>query len=124
MTNSHFALFGSGFAAAHVAGTRRQALKEKDVNLINGVSAKRHVLGQKVYNDAGEVVGRVDDLILTKRVVTYAIVGVGGFLGRSTRDVAVPVGKFVRDDDRIVLPGASKAAIRAMPRFKYAQITG
>lgn len=100
-------------------------LKEKEVNqLINGVSAKRQVLGQKVYNDEGDVVGKVEDLILTKRVVSYAIVGVGGFLERGAHYVAVPVGNFERNGDRLVLPGASKVAILATPRFKYSQIAG
>ena len=120
---THIGLFGVGVAAAYVAGTERQVLKEKDTSrVINGVSAKRQVLGQKVYNDQGEMVGKIDDLILTKKVVTYAIVGVGGFLGLGRHDVAIPADRFVRDDERIVLPDATKEALRAMPRFEYAQV--
>jgi sporulation protein YlmC with PRC-barrel domain len=81
------------------------------------------VLGKEIYNDQGEMVGKIDDLILTKKVVTYAIVGVGGFLGLGRHDVAIPADRFVRDDERIVLPDATKEALRAMPRFEYAQVT-
>jgi sporulation protein YlmC with PRC-barrel domain len=120
---THIGLFGAGMAAAYVAGRERQAFKENDTSrAINGVSAKRQVLGQKIYNEQGEMVGRIEDLILTKKMVTYAIVGAGGFLGIGTHDVAIPADKFVRDDDRIVLPDASKEALRAMPRFEYAQV--
>jgi sporulation protein YlmC with PRC-barrel domain len=119
---THIGLFGAGIAAARVAGAERKVSKTKG-RAINGVSAKRQVLGQKVYNDRGEMVGKIDDLILTKKVVTYAIVGAGGFLGLGTHDVAIPADKFLRDDDRIVLPDASKEALRAMPRFEYAQVT-
>ena len=121
---THIGLFGVGVAAAYVAGTERQVLKEKDTSrVINGVSAKRQVLGQKVYNDQGEMVGKIDDLILTKKVVTYAIVGAGGFLGLGRHDVAIPADRFLRDNERIVLPDATKEALRAMPRFEYAQVT-
>ena len=56
-------------------------------------------------------------------MVTYAIVGAGGFLGLATHDVAIPADKFLRDDDKIVLPDASKKTLRAMPHFEYAQVT-
>ena len=121
---THIGLFGAGLAAACVAGTERRVFKEKDTSrAINGVSAKRQLLGQKVYNDQGEMVGKIEDLILTKKVVTYAIVGAGGFLGLRTHDVAIPAGKFLRDEDRVVLPDASKEALREMPSFEYTQIT-
>jgi sporulation protein YlmC with PRC-barrel domain len=120
---THLGLFGSGIAAAFVAGTERQVCKENDTSrVIKGVSAKRQVLGQKVHNDQGEMVGKIDDLILTKRLVTYAIVGAGGFLGLGRHDVAIPADKLMRDNDRIVLPDASKEVLRAMPRFEYAQV--
>jgi len=35
-------------------------------------------------------------------------------------DVAVPVSKLTLVDDRLVLPGATKAALKARPRFEYA----
>jgi sporulation protein YlmC with PRC-barrel domain len=121
---THIGLFGVGVAAAYVAGTERQVLKEKDTSrAINGVSAKRQVLGKEIYNDHGEMVGKIDDLILTKKVVTYAIVGAGGFLGLGRHDVAIPADRFVRDNERIVLPDATKEALRAMPRFEYTQVT-
>ena len=69
------------------------------------------------------LVGGIDDLILTKKMFTYAIVSAGGFLGLATHDVAISADNFFRDDERIVLPDASKEALRAMPRFEYAQVT-
>jgi hypothetical protein len=121
MTN--FAVLGAAFAAAHVAGTRRQEAEGGEtVEIVKGVSAQRDVLGQNVYDTGGQAIGQIDDLILTRKTVSYAIVGVGGFLGLGRHDVAIPVDKFVRAEGRLVLPDATKEAIRAMPRFEYAMM--
>jgi sporulation protein YlmC with PRC-barrel domain len=117
---TRFALLGAGVALAHVAQARRPVSKRAS---IQGFSARRHVLGQKVYNDEGELVGRIEDLVLAKRAVSHVILGVGGFLGVATCLVAIPVGEFNRRNDRIVLQGANKKTIRALPRFEYAQIS-
>ena len=117
---TRFALLGAGVALAHVAQARQPVSKRA---LIQGFSARRHVLGQKVYNDQGELVGRIEDLVLAKRAVSHVIVGVGGFLGVATCLVAIPVGEFNRRDDRIVLQGANKKTIRALPRFEYTDMS-
>jgi sporulation protein YlmC with PRC-barrel domain len=117
---TRFALLGAGVALAHVAQTRRQVSKKEAV--IRGFSARRHVLGQKVYNDDGELIGKIEDLVLAKRAVSHVILGVGGFLGVATCLVAIPVAEFIRRDDKIVLQ-ANKESIRALPRFEYAQMS-
>ena len=69
-----------------------------------------------------EKIGTVDDLIITPdKSVSYAIIGAGGFLGMGKHDVAVPVGQFKEDKGRIVLAGATKDALKAMPKFEYAK---
>jgi sporulation protein YlmC with PRC-barrel domain len=121
MTN--YAVLGAAFAAAHVVGTRRQGTEGAEkAGIVEGVSAQRDVLGQSVYGTEGKVVGKIDDLILTRKAISYAIVGVGGFLGLGRHDVAIPVNKFVRAEGRLVLPDATKEAIQAMPRFEYAMM--
>jgi sporulation protein YlmC with PRC-barrel domain len=86
-----------------------------------GWSAKRQILGQTVYNDKDEKVGKVDDIIVAPdKAISYAIVGAGGFLGVGKHDVAIPVNQFKSDDGKLVLAGASKDALTAMPEFQYA----
>src|SRR5712672_67187 len=109
---TRLALLGVGVAVAHVALTNQQASER---TVIHGFSARRHVLGQKVYNDKDQLVGKIEDLILAKRTVSHVIVSVGGFLGLATYAVAVPVADFTRRDEKILLPRASEEAIRAMP---------
>jgi sporulation protein YlmC with PRC-barrel domain len=91
-------------------------------DVIKGVSAQRQLLGQPVYNDKNERVGKVEDIIITpERAASYAIVSTGGFLGIGAHDVAIPAGQIQMNKDRLVLPGATKESIRAMPPFEYAR---
>jgi hypothetical protein len=109
----------AGLAAAQGAGTTTLGIAEIELkDVINGVSAKRHVLGKDVYNDKNEVVGRAEDLILSRdRAVSYVILSVGGFLGIGEHDVVIgrqnhPLGRDQRVD-------SSHAPLRV-----YAQIAG
>jgi sporulation protein YlmC with PRC-barrel domain len=91
-------------------------------DVATGWSAKRQVLGKTVYNDSGDAIGKVDDIIVAPdKAVSYAIIGAGGFLGIGKNDVAIPVSQMKQTDDgKFVLPGATKDAIKAMPPFEYA----
>src|SRR5580700_7789041 len=87
-----------------------------------GWSAKRQVLGQSVYNDKGEAIGKVDDIVIAPdKAVSYAIIGAGGFLGVGKHDVAIPVSQLKQSDGKFVLAGATKEVIKAMPPFEYAR---
>ena len=90
-------------------------------DIAEGWSARRQVLGQPVYNDKAEMIGRVEDIIISpSKAVSYAIVGVGGFLQLGSHDVAIPVNQFTQQNDKLVLAGATADALRAMPAFEYA----
>jgi hypothetical protein len=91
-------------------------------NVVNGWSVKKTVLGKRVYNDKKEKVGTVEDIIIAPdKVVTYAIIGVGGFLGVAKHEVAIPIKQFKVVDGKFILPGATKDAVKKMPAFKYAK---
>ena len=113
-------LISAGNASAQVAGSSTIGVTQEEIKLVTrGWSAKK-ILGKAVYNDAKQKVGTVDDLIITpEKSVSYAIIGVGGFLGMGKHDVAIPVNQLKADQDRIILPGATKDALKAMPKFEY-----
>ena len=91
-------------------------------NVVKGWSVKKKVLGKTVYNDKNQKIGKVEDIIIAPdRVVTYAIIGVGGFLGIDRNDVAIPIKQFKVKDNKFILPGATKETIKKMPTFKYAK---
>jgi sporulation protein YlmC with PRC-barrel domain len=91
-------------------------------DVATGWSAMRQVLGKTIYNDSGDGIGKVDDIIVAPdKAVSYAIIGVGGFLGVGRHDVAIPVGQLKQQSDgKFVLAGATKDALKAMPPFEYA----
>ncbi len=91
-------------------------------DVTTGWSAKRQVLGKTIYNDSGDGIGKVDDIIVAPdKAVSYAIIGAGGFLGMSRHDVAIPVSQLKQQSDgKFVLAGATKDALKAMPPFEYA----
>ena len=91
-------------------------------DVTTGWSAKRQVLGKTVFNDGGDSIGKVDDIIVAPdKAVSYAIIGAGGFLGVGRHDVAIPVSQIKQQSDgKFILAGATKDALKAMPPFDYA----
>ena len=108
---------------AQTAGETKLGVTVIELNdIIKGWSARRQVLGQPVYDDKNEKIGAVEDIIITpERSASYAIVSTGGFLGIGSHDAAIPAAQFKLSNDRLVLPGATKEALRAMPPFEYAR---
>ncbi|MDB5927172.1 MAG: hypothetical protein JWN13_6108, partial [Betaproteobacteria bacterium] len=77
--------------------------------------------GTNVTNDKNEKIGEIDDIIIGRDKVLFAILQVGGFLGLGAHLVAVPYQSLVIDDTgrKIQLPGASREALKKLQEFKY-----
>jgi sporulation protein YlmC with PRC-barrel domain len=113
---------GAADAVAQTAGSTVSVSTTELREVAMGWSAKKQILGKSVYNNVGEKVGDINDLIVTPdKAVSYAIVGVGGFLGVGEHEIAVPVGQLKQLEGKIVLPGATKEALKAAPKFEYAK---
>jgi uncharacterized protein YrrD len=105
-------------------GATKEALKGRPEfrDVTKGWSIQRTILGQPVYNEKDERVGSVDDVIVTpNKALSYGIINAGGFLGLTKHNVAIPVSQFKLVDNKLVLPGATKEALKASPEFQYAQ---
>ena len=113
---------GVSDVSAQAAGSSVISVSKSEMRQVaTGWSAKKQILGKDVYNDAGEKIGEINDLIVApNKSVSYAIVGVGGFLGMGDHEVAVPVAKFKQQMGKIVLHGATKDALKLAPKFEYA----
>jgi sporulation protein YlmC with PRC-barrel domain len=113
---------GAADAVAQTAGSMVSVSTTELREVAMGWSAKKQILGENVYNNIGEKVGEINDLIVTPdKALSYAIVGVGGFLGVREHEIAVPVGQLKQQEGKIVLPGATKEALKAAPKFEYAK---
>jgi hypothetical protein len=77
------------------------------------------LIGRQVSNGK-EDIGKIDDFIIGRDKVLFVIIGVGGFLGIGQKLVAAPYNRLTVTAQRIVLPGATKEALRRLPEFKYA----
>lgn len=85
-----------------------------------GWSVKKTLMGKTIYNEANQKVGKVDDLIISPdKNLSYVIVGAGGFVGIGRHDVAIPVTQIEDRGGKLVMPGATKDMIKAMPVFNY-----
>jgi hypothetical protein len=90
-------------------------------SVATGWSAKRNVLGQMVYNEKNEGIGRIDDIVIAPdKSVSYAIISAGVFLHVVKHDVAIPVSHLALKNGQYILAGATKDTLNAMPAFEYA----
>jgi sporulation protein YlmC with PRC-barrel domain len=108
---------------AQVAGSTKLGVQATEMATVaTGWSAKKQILGKTVYNEQNQKVGTIDDLIVAPdKTVSFAIVGAGGFAGVGKHDVAIPMNQLSEKNGRIILPGATKEAIKALPKFEYAK---
>ncbi|MGH7315259.1 MAG: PRC-barrel domain-containing protein [Candidatus Rokuibacteriota bacterium] len=108
-----------GWASAQATASSRPAAA-----VAPSLSAIKEMIGQPVYNEHNQKVGRIDDLIVKRTAISHAIVGTGGLVGLGKRNVAIPLRQLKRQDGKFVLPGASEEVMKALPRFEYAQTRG
>ena len=76
---------------------------------------------RSVVNDKGDIIGHIDDFIFGRdNGPVFVVLSVGDFVGGAEL-VAVPFKSLKLDDSsgKIVLPGASLAALRKLPVFLY-----
>lgn len=95
---------------------------EIDVAEIASGMRVSELMDADIKNDEGETIGEVSDAIVSPSdKLTYAIIGVGGFLGLGERMVAVPVDMLQRgeEENELVLQGATKETLESMPEFKF-----
>lgn len=79
------------------------------------------IIGTQVVNETNELIGIIDDLIVTRpNNAVFAVISVGGFLGIGSKLVIVLYNSLKPADSHMVLPGATKKSLQAMPPFHYA----
>jgi sporulation protein YlmC with PRC-barrel domain len=94
---------------------------EETAVVLKGWRASK-LLHADVYNDENKKIGKIEDMIVSPDgKVSVAVIDVGGFLGIGKHRVAIPVDQFSDiNAKKLVLPKATKDALKAMPEFSYA----
>jgi hypothetical protein len=127
MTSSVTILAGAALVAVSLSGPAFSQgapqtvtlMKVDPASLATGYRTSK-VVGSGVVNEANETVGTIDDLIVTPgEKVPFAVLSVGGFLGMGTKYVVVPFSSLQVKEKKMMLPGATKDSLKALPEFKY-----
>jgi sporulation protein YlmC with PRC-barrel domain len=105
------ALAPLGIAQAQVAGSTTIGITVTEATQVAmGWSVKITLLGKTVYNESGDKIGKVMDLIIAPdRNVSYVIVGAGGFIGIGRHDVAIPISQIQTQGNKLTMPGATSS---------------
>jgi sporulation protein YlmC with PRC-barrel domain len=97
------------------------ALTKVDVVKVSSGYRASKVIGSSVVNEANDTVGKIDDIIISSDgKAPFAVLSVGGFLGVGNKYVVLPYEQLRTTGDKVMLPGATKDALKALPEFKYA----
>ena len=114
------ALAAPTFVLAQGTPQTVQLAKLDVIKIATGYRASK-VIGTSVVNDANDTVGKIDDVIIGEDgKAPFVVLSVGGFLGVGDRLVVLPYDQLRTAGGKVVLPGATKDALKALPEFKYA----
>jgi hypothetical protein len=113
------ALAAPAFVLAQGTPQTVQLTKVDVIKVATGYRASK-VIGASVVNEANDTVGKVDDIIVGQDGKTpYVVLSVGGFLGIGDKLVVLPYEQLKTMDGKILMPGATKDALKDLPTFKY-----
>jgi len=102
------------------SGANQGITAEQLEKVAQGWSIKEDILDKYVYNDSNDNIGTIEDLLVTPDdAISYAIIGVGGFLGMGRHDVAIPIYQLIINKSQITLPGVTTESLKAMPAYEY-----
>lgn len=85
---------------------------------VNGAAVKEDLVGKTVYNENGDSIGEVQDVVVSNGKATQYVIGAGGFLGMGKHDVAIPFDKVSNQNGKLILSGYTKEQLKALPAVK------
>ncbi len=114
------AIAAPAFVLAQGAPQTVQLAKLDVIKVATGYRASK-VIGTSVVNEANDTVGKIDDVIIGQDgKAPFVVLSVGGFLGMGDKLVVLPYDQLRTMGGKVLLPGATKDALKALPEFKYA----
>lgn len=86
-----------------------------------GRSVRKHLLEQVIYTEQGDKIGTVHDLIVSADgTISFVVVSADDLVGLNRHHVLIPIDQLRQRQDRLLLPGMTRASIQALPAFEYA----
>jgi PRC-barrel domain len=94
--------------------------------LQNQYMARDRLIGAKVQNKDGQIIGDIEDLIVGPgNQIVGVVMGTGGFLGAGEKKIGVQLGALQitqKDGKQVIsLPQATKDVLAAVPAYKRAE---
>ncbi len=114
------------FAAVVALAVATPAIAEDTFIAAQGANqylAKDELIGAKIYDDAGKIIGDIEDVILSDyNVVKGVIPGTGGFLGIAEKKIGITLSalkhKQINGKTVVSIPGMTSKVLEATPAFK------
>jgi uncharacterized protein YrrD len=88
----------------------------KDVMTKDHSMRSSKVIGMTVYNEAGDKIGTVFDILVRAGAEPTALIDVGDYVG-AKKIVAFPIANLRFDGAKPMMMGASRDSLHAMPNF-------
>lgn len=79
--------------------------------------SSEELIGTNVHGATGDQIGDIEHVLLGQDNQVYGVVSVGGFLGIGDHDVALPIGQFQQQGDRLVLSSETEDSLKSMPDY-------
>jgi sporulation protein YlmC with PRC-barrel domain len=83
------------------------------------------ILGATVYNDQGQSIGSVVDVLLKNGASEpTAVLSVGDYVGGGAKLIAVPLSHVKLDGDKPMMAGATRQSLASMPVYLFQPFMG
>jgi sporulation protein YlmC with PRC-barrel domain len=103
-----------------VMDVNRKIKKSDSDKKFRRVMSASTLTGDRVRNEAGEDLGKVDDIMIDipSGRIAYGVLSFGGFLGMGNKLFAIPWSSFtVDEDEKCVILNVDKATLQNAPGF-------
>jgi sporulation protein YlmC with PRC-barrel domain len=107
------------------AGSVALPLPRNPIMTDHGGLRASKIIGTPVYNDNGQKIGTIDDLVIGLNNDLHAVISVGGFLDTGNKMVALPFDQLqfgtttATPEARVIAPGVTREVLNNLPPFHY-----
>jgi len=109
----------SALAFAYAAPPSFAQNAAPSVMLADHSMSSSKLIGSPVYNDQGEKIGSIVDVLVRGTTEPTAVLSVGTYVGGGNKLVAVPLDHVTMQHQKAMMAGATRQMLASMPAFAY-----